>query len=229
VLRTNLYVPNRSIRRNSIYTFGKLSFFENARLLDEALPFYLEHDPLEIDGLLFELFWLSREARRRHWSYLRRITTAPSYLTRWAGLNIAIWRFGDAYDRGLVTLERTFARLAADPHEAVRDEAAFCLDQFQQQLRMETPPEHGHNELLKRHLSHGPEVNFGRIDLTFGNYLHRVGLDDYEPALLDEWVRCWQDRPFSTVKVSRGSDRPAAYTNRFHRWRRQQGPTIVNP
>jgi hypothetical protein len=226
VLRANLYAPNRLIRHNSVYTFGKLCFQENARLLEEALPFYLERDPLELDGLLFELFWLSPDARRRRWSYLQRITTAPAYLTRWAGLNIAIWRFGDAYDRGLVTLERTYERLAADPNEAVRTEAAFCLGKLEQRQRMESPPTHGHLDLLG---ADAPEVSFTMISLTFGNYLYHVGLDDYDLGLLDEWVRCWQDRPFSTVKVSRNGDKLTAYPNRFHRWRRQQGLAIPSP
>lgn len=221
VLRANLYAQNRTIRHNSVYLLGKLCFEENARWLHDALPFYLERDPLELDGLLFELFWLSRSARGQRWAYLRQITTAPSYLTRWAGLHIALWRFGDAYDRGMVSLERVYARLAADPNAAVRAEAAFCLDRLQEHQHMEIPPKHGHLKLLKHLHAEGPELNYFTISLTFGNYLHHAGLEDYDLDLLDEWVRCWQEAPFSTAKVSDNADRTAAYASRFTRWRRR--------
>lgn len=225
VLRANIYAPNRSIRHNSVYLFGKLCFEENARWLDEALPFYLERDPLELDGLLFELFWLSREACGRRWTYLRRITTAPSYLTRWAGLNIATHHFRDAAQRGMVSLERVYSRLAADPSEVVRAEATYRLRLFQARRQWGVLPKEEHRQLVKRVKRDEPELTFFVLGLTFSNYLYDAGLVDYDLDVLDEWVRCWQEQPFSTVKVSDKRDVRAAYANRFTKWRRRMAPS----
>jgi hypothetical protein len=73
VFRNNLYVPDFAIRRDTIFTIGKIGPRANARLLAEAFPVYLQRDPLLLPGLLGELFWLTRHARQ--WTYLRALSS----------------------------------------------------------------------------------------------------------------------------------------------------------
>jgi hypothetical protein len=72
-LRDLLYVPDKNVRHNAIYALGKTTHYPNARYLVGALPTYIERYPLELDGLFFELFWLSRT-----------VAAAGSTTSRWS-------------------------------------------------------------------------------------------------------------------------------------------------
>jgi len=74
--RTLLYAPNFYTRQNAISTVGKLTYEDRAYLLSDAFPFCLEHDPINLPGLLFELHWLTHQW---NWSFLQ---TPPHFRRR---------------------------------------------------------------------------------------------------------------------------------------------------
>lgn len=47
-------------------------------------------------------------------------------------------------------------------------------------------------------------------------------MDDYTISLLDEWARCWMERPWSVQRRVKSADKPAAYMRRSERWRGAQ-------
>lgn len=61
IMGQNLYSSEVSVRRDTIYTFGKMFFKQNISILSQAVSVYMEQYPEDIDALLFELFWLQEK------------------------------------------------------------------------------------------------------------------------------------------------------------------------
>jgi hypothetical protein len=195
-LRANLYVPDYAVRRDSVYTIGKLTVRTTAGLLREAFPVALRRDPLLLPRLLSELSWLT--GGKRPWAYLRRVAESPHYLVRWSLLAQNVSLVGDfGRRRGPEgrKLRRLYGRLAADPHPLVRAEArhrrAALVTRREERLWR-----NGGWERVWKRLSHGePDRSFSSLELLFGNCMTLAGWADYDLADLDAFVGYWQAHP----------------------------------
>lgn len=58
LMNEKLYSQNKSIRSNTIFTFGKMYFSQNADYLKQAFNYYEIHHPDELEELQFEYNWL---------------------------------------------------------------------------------------------------------------------------------------------------------------------------
>jgi hypothetical protein len=181
-LRENLSAADYFTRHQSIKTLGRVGPRSNARHLAAAFPWFLERDPLNLDDLLGELFWLARRARRE--PYLDAIVTAPLYLARWAILGHLLdhgtyaypgWVNGRPSGHVLGYVER----LARDPHPWVCAEATWRLSQLEA------------SDALAAHATSGMDTNsepsptFFTLWLQVGNYLWIFGRRDYDVQLVE--------------------------------------------
>lgn len=195
LLRTKLFAPEYSIRGNSISTLGRLGPRENAHHLRAALPWYMEHDPLRLDALIFELGWLVRRRRLDHRQLLGELAKSQSYLTRWVTVSI-LWsrelsrgrlEWGARRSPGWAV--QLLRRLAQDAHPSVRSEARGVLGE-RRQRRLEGPrPRRGvANEILDPEPSYF-DLRIETLEIQVGNYLHSSGEADYDVDLVETIAR----------------------------------------
>ncbi len=181
-LRENLSAADYFTRHQSIKTLGRVGPRSNAQCLAAVFPWFLEHDPLNLDDLLGELFWLSRRARRE--PYLDAIVTAPLYLARWTILGHLLdhgtyaypgWVNGrpSGYVLGYVE------RLAQDPHRWVRAEATWRLTQLEASDAVRAHPISGMES------NREPSPTFFTLWLQVGNYLWTSSRRDYDVQLVE--------------------------------------------
>jgi hypothetical protein len=196
-LRENLYASDYMKRHQSAYALGKLCLPANARYIAAAFPWYLQHDPLNLDGLLFELCWLRRRAPRPR--LLEAIATAPLYLTRWAAVYILWMRelaLGTTFPdlRTAARARSLLERLARDEHPWVRAEAAWCLDQVVVAWANWRPGQPWH---APSYPVRGTVITFDMLHQNVGNYLAICDQADYDPALVERIAAHLREHPIT--------------------------------
>ena len=102
-MRDNLRAADYFTRHQAIHTLGRTGPRANAQHLASNFAWYLEHDPLNIEDLLGELFWLGLRVPPEH--YLDQMVTADWYLAGWALVEL-LW-MGHAR-RGHLRLPESF-------------------------------------------------------------------------------------------------------------------------
>lgn len=206
LLRLKLYAPEYAIRGWAIYTLGKLGPRENARHLRAALPWYVDHDPLRLDALIFELGWLAGRRRIDHRQLLTDLATSRAYLTRWATVQI-LWERQMSSGRLEWGARRSpgwaiqlLRRLAQDSHPAVRHDARGAVAERRRRKllgRWSTPE--GRQAIV------GPEPG----DSSFGSSrsLSRSATTCTalaSPTTTSTWSKPWRDTPTCT-RSARGT------------------------
>jgi hypothetical protein len=81
-VRDNLRSADYFTRHEAIHTLGRTGPRSNARQLEMNFAWYLEHDPLNLEDLLGELFWLDHHLEPER--FVDQMVTADWYLARWA-------------------------------------------------------------------------------------------------------------------------------------------------
>jgi hypothetical protein len=181
-LRENILAADYFTRHQSIKTLGRVGPRSNTQHLAAALPWYLERDPLNIDDLLGELFWLAPRTHRE--PYLESVMTAPLYLARWAILGHLMDHGAYGYPRSVDSPLAPYAlgyvdRLTDDPHPWVRAEATWRLRQLDA------------SEAATTHATSGmgadnePSPTFFMLWLHVSNYLANSGRRDYDVPLVE--------------------------------------------
>lgn len=177
-VRPLLYSPFHDVRRNAIYTLGKLCYRKEAKALRGAFPWYVDHDPLSLPDLMSELAWLGDE--RGFEVRLRRMLAHPSYLVRWSILD----GFSSLESsRGSSLRWKQVSKvLSNDVVAAVRDEALFLLAEARLRRdarKARSLPKPEWQRRGKALAKQEPAVTFFRLKLQFENELARRGQADY--------------------------------------------------
>lgn len=129
VLQKLLAAPNFWVRKNTIYTVGKLTHRDRANLLSEAFPFYFENDPINLPFLLQELVWLTNEW---NWSFIQKTATAKHFLQRWSLCQV-LDDGGNQTEIAEQFLE-ILVQLKADTHRLLAAEATFRFERIKIKL-----------------------------------------------------------------------------------------------
>jgi hypothetical protein len=185
-LRANLYVPDALIRHNSIPSLGRLGPRANAQFMIAALPWYKQHDPFGIEGLLVEIAWLTQ---KRSWPWLKEMAKADLYLTRWATAAF-LWNrelgMGVYPVRQAAKPRQLLRQLAQDAHPLVRLEAQWHLRELkvsQQKLfAFAAVP----SEL---------DPDFSKLGQNLHNYLSITGRRDYDLPLVEKVAQHLREHP----------------------------------
>jgi hypothetical protein len=220
-LRTNLTRPDYAIRRHAIVVIGR-SF--PAVLPDVAaiLPLSLEDDPLLLDILLRESQRVSDEPDHSRWNVIGLMVQSPSYLTRWAAIDVAIETHRGKLDLGVPAIPRAksvLRILVADSDVRVRTEARFRLRELEANEEGPALGPSARRWLQRIVAADKPDLTFGRVKQGFENCLWQERIADYDVALLDAWVRYYELHPQS-YEGSRDLDCISSYYRRFTQiWR----------
>lgn len=175
-LRDLLRAPLVHVRKDAIYTIGKLCCKEQAYLLSDAFPFYFDRDPINLPGLLSELEWLTHVWR---WDFIEQIAAAEHYLFRW-GLCEVFGQWSSEpreADRWLATM----GRLKCDPNLLVAAEATWLVERIMVKRRPKLPKPQWRQE-VKRIKAMEPKLTFGMTTIQFMNarWLGDYTLDEFD-------------------------------------------------
>ena len=115
---------NHFIRRQAIYTLGKICSYNSVPVLLHAFYELRDKDPLLLPRLVGELFWLGVDNR---WALIDSMTASNQYTTRWAVLQSLTEFIYDAQNEDETFLMRyKFCdRLRQDSHPLVLAEAEY--------------------------------------------------------------------------------------------------------
>jgi hypothetical protein len=156
-----LGAPDFSVRRNTIYTIGKLTNRDRAYLLSDAFTFYLENDPINLPRLLRELLWLTN---KWNWSFIEQVASANHYLKRWSLCQI-LDDTGDPTEAKRHFLD-VLARLKSDSHPLVASEANLRFERVSVKLGPKLSKVEWRKE-VKRISSLQPRMTFESVAMLF--------------------------------------------------------------
>lgn len=160
-LQSLLQAPNFGVRRDTIYTIGKLTNRNRASLLSDAFPFYLENDPINLPNLLLELLWLTN---KWNWGFVEQVSVAKHYLVRWC-LCCLLDDSGNSAEtqsRFLGILDR----LKCDSNSLVAAEALLRFERVKVKIQPKLPKAEWRKE-VKRISSLQPKVTFESVAMQF--------------------------------------------------------------
>lgn len=109
-----LSAPNLALRTHAVYALGKLSMHDQAFRLEAIAEHTLQHDPMLLPRLLFELRWLHSPLAE---PLLERALRSDEPLIRWAALR--------------ETPESRWPLFADDPYEPLAAEVRHRLDELE--------------------------------------------------------------------------------------------------
>jgi hypothetical protein len=176
-LQELLSAPNFGVRRNAIYTIGKLTHRNRAYLLIEAFPFFLERDPINLPRLLFELVWLTNEW---NWDFLRRAAAATHDLQRWSLCSV-IDDHGESNEVATQFLD-ILTPLRSDPHPRVAAEVLLRAERIKVKLQPKLSKPEWRKE-VKRIAELKPGLTFESAAMQF----MQAGID-YDFSEFDRFV-----------------------------------------
>jgi hypothetical protein len=194
-------------RHLAMYAMARTGPASNGRVLAEAVPWYLEHDPLGLSDLLYNLHIFARQYQYSDYRFVQAMVSHPLYLTRWAAVRLLSESPAKAYINGNQR-RQLLRRLAQDDHPRVRAESRWALDQ-RRRLRAESLPRWHRAAFVRRIFQTEPYPPFWIVQLQVSSYLQISGQPDYTPPLVEAVARYLSEHP-----ISSGND-PEAYWQAF--------------
>ena len=178
-----LRAPAFHLRSQAVYTFGKLSYPDNADRLIRVLKERRDTDPLLTPQLLFEIRWLNWDDEA-HWRRIQWLAEAPEGVCRWAALqaieDTAPCPPGAPIDALLATLQH-------DRFDYIRAEATCLWNRLNRQnLTPQEPMAAEHPQALAPGNGPAEQATAGDTPMAFRDlsirfwYHHTAA--DYTPA-----------------------------------------------
>lgn len=140
-----LQVPIYGVRGGAVYTLGKIRARRGAAMMRERFRWFLERDPLNLPGLVFELSWLEKTL---DWGLIDEILVAPHFIQRWGLCGILEQELSsDEVGCAKSRLEM----LARDSSPRIVAEARFLLKASEKPRPTELPDDFGAAEVESIH------------------------------------------------------------------------------
>ena len=187
-LRRLLRNEDHLTRSFAIYTIGQLRLYAEAKALRAAFPWFVEHDPLALPGLLVELGWL-HDARGVS-ARMKQIVRHRDFVVRWTAFgyftSVGVGKRGP-YRRERVEL---LNQLEQDEVPAIAAEARYELDELLREARAPAPKFwgeticNGESSVARR-----PALTYDALEIGFHNRLHERNQRDYTPAEFAAYAR----------------------------------------
>lgn len=187
-LRRLLRAENRLTRSFAIYTIGQLRLYAEARTLRAVFPWFVEHDPLALPGLLGELGWL--HDRRGVSARVRQIVRHRDFVVRWTAFgffnSVGVGKRGPDRRERVALLKQ----LERDEVPAIAAEARYELEELQRQdLAPVREPMAAKPRRLEAASARRPSPTFDSLDQGFHNLLSERQQGDYTPTELAAFAR----------------------------------------
>jgi hypothetical protein len=184
ILEELILATNYFVRRNSIYTLGKIGAYKSLPVMQKAFDTLIERDPLIMLRLLSEMRGLD-QSREQWWANIEQIASHSHFLIRWSGVEIL--RHSVAYDFRTQSLT-VIAALREDVNPFVRKEAeyhAFELQHLEQIRGLPKPQQRAMRKALVLQL---PTVAFFNLEHQFSQHMWKSKQADYTLEELNTYL-----------------------------------------
>ncbi|ALF55546.1 hypothetical protein ACX27_26285 [Nostoc piscinale CENA21] len=185
-----IFAENHFIRKQVIYTLGKICSYDSIPILVQAFYEYRESDPILLPRLLGELFWLGVENRL---DILESMINSQYYTTRWAVINL-LGEFiyhSQSEEDGTFSMKYNFSeKLRNDSNPLIKAEAEYeyqllALNHRKLQENMAKSDYKKQRKDLKKL---EPCLTFFRVSLQFSHYMVANNLSTYTMQELETFI-----------------------------------------
>ncbi|AFY82299.1 HEAT repeat domain-containing protein [Oscillatoria acuminata] len=181
---------NHFIRKQVIYTLGKICSYDSIPILLQAFHQFRDQDPILLPRLVGELFWLGVDHRE---DVIETMIASPRYLTRWAVLTILgelIYNSPDETDEIFLMKYKFCESLCDDSNFLVQAEANYEYQFLKLNLRwrQENLSKSEYKKQKKELQRLKPSLSFFQVSGPFDNYLYGNQLYHYSIEELETFV-----------------------------------------
>ncbi len=181
-LNTLLYHSSLILRKDVVYTFGKIVFEQNAEFLTQAFEFFRDKDPFMISDILGELEWLEIDIP---WDHIKKLLEHTEYLFRWSVIELMTRLSNEWFDKKLEILEV----LGEDTNSHVALEAKYYYEFTLLYPKYENMCESDWKKEIKRINKYKPKLSFTKVSIDFCNYQKEKKLLKYTVEDIENFVR----------------------------------------
>lgn len=182
---------NHFIRRQVIYTLGKICSYDSVPVMLNAFHQLRDKDPILLPRLIGELFWLGVDNRR---DIIGSMAASNQYTTRWAMMTaldefICDWQNKEE-DETFLLKHKFCNQLRHDAHPPVREEAEYNYQFLELQRRKykENLSKSEYRKQRKALKKSEPFLSFSNITIQFSNYMYAQTLHTYTIEELEEFI-----------------------------------------
>ncbi len=181
---------NHFIRKQVIYTLGKICSYDSIPILLQAFHQFRDQDPILLPRLVGELFWLGVD---HPGDVIQSMVASPQYLTRWAVLTILgelIYNSPDETDEIFLMKYKVCESLCDDSNFWVQAEANYEYQFLKLNLRwrQENLSKSEYKKQKKELQRLKPGLSFFQVSGQFDNYLYGNRLYHYSIEELETFV-----------------------------------------
>jgi hypothetical protein len=181
---------NHFIRKQVIYTLGKICSYDSIPILLRAFHQFRDQDPILLPRLVGELFWLGVD---HPGDIIQSMITSPQYLTRWAVLTILgelIYNSPDETDEIFLMKYKVCESLGEDSNFWVKAEANYEYQFLKLNLRWrpENLSKSEYKKQKKELQGLKPGLSFYQVSGQFDNHLYGKQLYHYSIEELETFV-----------------------------------------
>lgn len=179
---------NYFIRKQVIYTLGKICSYDSVPVMLNAFYQLRDQDPILLPRLIGELFWLGVDNR---WDIISSMAASNQYTTRWAvmtALDQFIWQ--NEEDETFLLKHKFCNQLRHDVHQSVREEAEYNYQFLELQRRKykENLSKSEYRKQRKALEKSEPFLSFSNISNQFSYYMYTQNLHTYTIEELEKFI-----------------------------------------
>lgn len=185
-----LFVDNHFIRKQVIYTLGKICSYDSVPVMLNAFHQLRDKDPILLPRLIGELFWLGVDDRC---GIIDSMGSSNQYTTRWAAITALgqfIYNSPNEEDETFWIRHKFYHQLRHDTHPLVREEAEYNYQFLELQCRKHkenmSKPEYRKQKKGLKKLE--PFLSFSSIETQFCNYIYAQKLHIYNIEELETFI-----------------------------------------
>lgn len=182
---------NHFIRRQVIYTLGKICSYDSVPVMLNAFHQLRDKDPILLPRLIGELFWLGVD---NHWDIIGSMAASNQYTTRWATMTaldefICDWQ-NEEEDETFLLKHKFCNQLRHDAHPPVREEAEYNYQFLELQRRKykENLSKYEYGKQRKALKKSELFLSFSNISSQFSYYMYTQNLHTYTLEELEKFI-----------------------------------------
>ena len=185
-----VFADNHFIRKQVIYTLGKICSYNSVPVLLHALHELGDRDPILLPRLVGELFWLGVDNRC---DVIESIIVSKQYTTRWAvvdALGEFIYHLPNEEDETFLMRYKFNNQLRQDSHPLVQAEAEYKYQflELNRRKHQENMSKSDYKKQRKELKKIKPVLCFSSVRNQFSNYMYNRNLYTYTTKALEEFI-----------------------------------------
>ncbi|MDB9513953.1 HEAT repeat domain-containing protein [Kamptonema animale CS-326] len=187
-LENLLFADNHFIRKDAVYTLGKICSYDSIPVMLNAFYKLRDRDPILLPRLIGELFWLGIN---NPWDVINSMAVSDRYITRWAVVDV-LGKFScnSPNDEDFLRAHRLCDLLRRDAHSLVREEAEYNYQflELQRRKHQENISKAEYRQQSKELKKISIFLHFNNIGNQFCNYMYARNLHTYTSEELENFI-----------------------------------------